>query len=154
MSFPLTKDHPSFNTTFSLFFFLRSSLSHLHGNEILAEELPSFENFFFPPDTLTSFPSSSHLSSIPFNREGRWGTTDGFPTSFLHFSLFSTALWDLAELQACPLPDAVFPSYLYVKVPSYLHVYEPSLVLLYPGKHLKTTYTGRPAVVAVINLPR
>ena len=27
--------------------------------------------------------------------EGRWGTTDDFATSFLHFSLFSTALWDL-----------------------------------------------------------
>ena len=35
----------------------------------------------------------SHLSS---NREGRRGTTDDFTTSFLHFSLFSTALWDLA----------------------------------------------------------
>ena len=29
------------------------------------------------------------------NREGRWGTTDDFATSFLHFFLFSTALWDL-----------------------------------------------------------
>ena len=34
-----------------------------------------------------------HLQSL--NREGRWGTTDDFATSFLHFSLFSTALWDL-----------------------------------------------------------
>ena len=30
-----------------------------------------------------------HLS---LNRESRWGTTDDFTTSFLHFSLFSTAL--------------------------------------------------------------
>ena len=29
------------------------------------------------------------------NREGRLGTTDNFATSFLHFPLFSTALWDL-----------------------------------------------------------
>ena len=29
------------------------------------------------------------------NREGRWDTTDDFAISFLHFSLFSTALWDL-----------------------------------------------------------
>ena len=29
------------------------------------------------------------------NCEGRWGTTDDFATSFLHFSMFSTALWDL-----------------------------------------------------------
>ena len=39
--------------------------------------------------------SSSHLS---LNREGRWGTTDVFATSFRHFSLFSTALWDLANI--------------------------------------------------------
>ena len=32
---------------------------------------------------------SSHLS---LNREGRWGTTDDFATSTLHFYLFSTAL--------------------------------------------------------------
>ena len=32
----------------------------------------------------------------PFrNRNDRWGTTDDFSTSFFHFSLFSTALWDL-----------------------------------------------------------
>ena len=30
-------------------------------------------------------------------RGGRWGTTDDFTTSFLHFSLFSSALWDLAK---------------------------------------------------------
>ena len=35
---------------------------------------------------------SSHLS---INREGRWGATDDFATSFLHSSQFSTALWDL-----------------------------------------------------------
>ena len=38
--------------------------------------------------------SSSHLS---LNHEGRWGTTDDFTTSFLHFSLFSIALWDWAN---------------------------------------------------------
>ena len=37
---------------------------------------------------------SSHLSLI---REGHWGTIDDFATSFLHFSLFSTALWDLVN---------------------------------------------------------
>ena len=40
------------------------------------------------------FHLSSHLSP---NRESRWGTTDDFSTSFLHFFLFSTALWDLAN---------------------------------------------------------
>ena len=31
------------------------------------------------------------------NREGRWSTKDNFATSFLNFSLFSTALWDLVN---------------------------------------------------------
>ena len=31
------------------------------------------------------------------NRRGRWGTTDDFTTCFLHFSLFSTSLWYLAN---------------------------------------------------------
>ena len=35
-----------------------------------------------------------HLS---LNHEGHWGTKDDFITSFLHFSLFSTALWDLVN---------------------------------------------------------
>ena len=35
------------------------------------------------------------LSHLSLKCEGRWGTTDDFTTSFLHFSLFSTALWDL-----------------------------------------------------------
>ena len=47
-------------------------------------------SFIFPCSPL---PSHHHHQS--FNREGRWGTTDDFATSFLHFSLFSTALWDL-----------------------------------------------------------
>ena len=36
-----------------------------------------------------------HHRHQSLNREGRWGTTDDFATSFLHFSLFSTAVWDL-----------------------------------------------------------
>ena len=36
-----------------------------------------------------------HHHHQSLNRDGRWGTTDNFATSFLHFSLFSTALWDL-----------------------------------------------------------
>ena len=56
---------------------------------------------------------SSHLS---LNCEGCWGSTGDFTTSFLHFSLLSTAIWDLAcsrpvvlgELKACPFPGVVF----------------------------------------------
>ena len=36
-----------------------------------------------------------HHHHQSLNREGRWGTTNDFATSFLHFPLFSTALWGL-----------------------------------------------------------
>ena len=39
------------------------------------------------------------LSHLFLNREGRWGTTEDFATSFLHFSLFFTALSDLANFR-------------------------------------------------------
>ena len=45
-----------------------------------------------------------HLS---LNREGRWGDTDDFATSFLYFPR-SLSLGH-GELQACPFPDVVFP---------------------------------------------
>ena len=56
-------------------------------------------------------PPHHHLSLIC---EGRWGITDDSATSFLQFSLFSTALWDLANsrpvhvkpVEAEPLPKA------------------------------------------------
>ena len=43
------------------------------------------------PATGQTLSGHHHLS---LKREGRWGTTDNFATSFVHFSLFSTALWD------------------------------------------------------------
>ena len=57
---------------------------------------------------------SSHLS---FNREGRWGTTDDFATNSLHFSLFYTALWDLANTR---LVHSLMSSYLFLCLPSLL----------------------------------
>ena len=47
----------------------------------------------------------SHLS---LNREGRWGTTGDFATSFLHFFPVLHCPLGLGELQACPFPDVVF----------------------------------------------
>ena len=38
-----------------------------------------------------------HHHHLSLNCEGHLGTTDDFATSFLHFSLFSNALWDLAN---------------------------------------------------------
>ena len=53
-----------------------------------------------------------HHHHQSLNREGRWGATDNFATSFLHFPLSSVAFWDLGKLQACPFPDVVFPPLL------------------------------------------
>ena len=53
--------------------------------------------------------SHHHLS---LNREGRWGTTDDFATSFLHFPLFSTALWDLANSR--PVHSLMLSSHLFL----------------------------------------
>ena len=41
--------------------------------------------------------SNRQFIHLSLNREGRWGTTDDFTPSFLQFSLFSDALWDLAN---------------------------------------------------------
>ena len=50
-----------------------------------------------------------HHHHQSLNREGRWGTTDDFVTSFLHFPLVLHCPLGLGELQACPFPDVVFP---------------------------------------------
>ena len=42
------------------------------------------------------------------NREGRWGTTDDFTTSFLLFFSVLHSLLGLGELQACEFYDVVF----------------------------------------------
>ena len=51
--------------------------------------------------------ANNHHHHLSLNCEGHWSTTDDFSTSFLHFSLFSTALWELSK---CPFPDVVFSS--------------------------------------------
>ena len=56
-----------------------------------------------------------HLS---LNREGRWGTTDDFTTRFLHFSPFSTALWDLAN--SWPVHSLMLSSHLFLCLPCLL----------------------------------
>ena len=52
------------------------------------------------------------------NHEGRWGTTDDFATSFLHFSLFSTALWDLPNSR--PVHSLMLSSHLFICPPCLL----------------------------------
>ena len=73
----------------------------------------------------TQNPSPHHHHSS--NREGRWGTTDDFATTFLRFSLFSTAHWDLpnsrpvhSHLFHCPpclLPPFTVPCRMVLATP-------------------------------------
>ena len=55
---------------------------------------------------------SSHLS---LNHNGCWGTTDDFTTSFLHFSLFFTALLDLVNFR--PVHFLLLSSHLFLCLP-------------------------------------
>ena len=59
-----------------------------------------------------------HHHHQSLNREGRWGTTDDFATSFLHFSLFSTALWDLPN--SMPVHSLMLSCHLFLCPPCLL----------------------------------
>ena len=58
------------------------------------------------------------LSYLSLNREGRWGTTDDFATSFLHFPMFSIVLWDLANSR--PVHSLMLSSHLLLCLPCLL----------------------------------
>ena len=58
--------------------------------------------------------TSLHLS-LKLNCMGRLGTTDDFTTNFLHFSLFSTALCDLANSR--PFHSLMLSSHLFLCLP-------------------------------------
>ena len=59
-----------------------------------------------------------HQHQLSLNHEGRLGTTDDFATSFLHFSLFSTALWDLPNSR--PVLSLMLSSHLFLCLPRLL----------------------------------
>ena len=59
-----------------------------------------------------------HHHHQSLNREGPWGTTDDFATSFLHFFVFSTALWDLANSR--PVHSLMLSSHLFLCLPCLL----------------------------------
>ena len=72
--------------------------------------------------TLTLFQShmcvTNLLYHLSLNCEGCWGTTDDFAVSFLQFSLFSTALWDLANSR--PAHSLLLSSHLFLCLPCLL----------------------------------
>ena len=61
---------------------------------------------------------SHHQHHLYPNCEGRWSTTDDFTTSFLHFSLFSAALWDSANSR--PVHSLMLSSHLFPCLPCLL----------------------------------
>ena len=64
----------------------------------------------------TKIQADHHHQSL--NRKGLWGTTNDFATSFLYFSLFSTALWDL--LNSRPVHSLMLSSHLFLCLPCLL----------------------------------
>ena len=75
-----------------------------------------------------------HLS---LNCESCWGTTDDFTTSFLLFSLFFTALWDLANSK--PVHSLMLSSYLFFCLPCFLPPFTVPCKMVWPdqmnGRH-------------------
>ena len=59
-----------------------------------------------------------HHHHLSLNCKGHWCTTDDFTTSFLHFSLFSTAVWDLANSRS--VHSLMLSSHLFLCLPCLL----------------------------------
>ena len=101
-------------------------LFHLWKNRI--ENLGPVIHYLYESTSAASAPSTPPPPPPPFpptppphqslNREGRWGTTDDFATSFLHFSRFSTALWDLPNSR--PVHSLMLSSRLFLCLPCLL----------------------------------
>ena len=65
-----------------------------------------------------AIPKIHYHHHLSLNREGHWGTADDFATSFLHFSLFSTALSDLVNSR--PVHSLMLSSHLFLCLPCLL----------------------------------
>ena len=80
-----------------------------------------------------------HHYHLSLNREGRWGTTDDFATSFLHFPLFSTALWDLANSRR--VHSLMLSSHLSLCLPCLLSPFTVSCKMVFARPDERTTST-------------
>ena len=80
--------------------------------------LRSLDNISMGQVTFLEIIIHHHHHHQSLNREGRWDTTDDFATSFLHFSLFSTALWDLPNSR--PVHSLMLSSHLFLCLPCLL----------------------------------
>ena len=75
------------------------------------------------------------------NHEGRWGTRDDFAISFIHFPLFSTALWDLPNSR--PVHSLMLSSHLFLCLPCLLPPFTVpcTIVLARPDERETWPYT-------------
>ena len=78
---------------------------------------PSFKTTF-SVTFFCIFPCHHHDHHLSLDHERRWGTKNDFVTSFLHFSLFSTALWDLVNSR--PLHSLMLSSHFFLCLPCLL----------------------------------
>ena len=82
-----------------------------------------------------------HYNHLSLKREGRWDTTDGFATSFLHFPLFSTALLDLPNSGL--VHSRMSSSHLFLCLPCLLPPFTVPCNMVWPdlvnGRHDHTT---------------
>ena len=89
-----------------------------HPSRSLGDPVANSSSFFFF-FFISYFASSNfwrfqslhhpHHHHLFLNRKGRWGTTDDFIASFLHFLPVLHCPLGLGELQACPFLDVVLP---------------------------------------------
>ena len=86
--------------------------TNIHKTKKQNKTMKEIRGLVFVPVDLNPPPPYPHRS---LERWGRGGTTDDFTTSFHQFSLFSLP-YGLGKLQACPFPDVVFSSLVFVVV--------------------------------------
>ena len=85
-----------------------------------------------------SFQQFHHRHHQSLNREGRLGTTDDFTTSFLYFSLFSTALWDLANSR--PVYSLMLSCHLFLCLPCLLPPFTVSCKMVFARPDERETW--------------
>ena len=129
------------NTTTYCRISLSLSLSHIHINTHVHTHTHAHARMHAHTHTVST-QTHPHLY-LSLNREGCWGKTDNFTASFLHFSLFSTALWDLANSR--PVHSLKLSSHLFLSLPGLLppFILPCKVVLARPGERLTCPYHCR-----------
>ena len=94
---------------------------------------------------------TSHPPHLSLNRGGRWVTTDDFTSSFLHFSLFPTALWDLPNSR--PVHSLMLSSHFFFRLSCLLPPFTVpcKMVLARPDERETWPYHCSLRLFAIVN---